>query len=116
MSEVRTVSDKNFEADVLSNDRPTVVDFWAEWCGPCRLMSPEVEKLADRYSGSIDVFKMDVDANSKIPMRFGIMSIPTVMLFAPGQRPVPAIGYRPLEELEKALKLSRYVSTLEAEA
>ena len=116
MSQVREVNDSNFESEVLNSDRPTVVDFWAEWCGPCRMVAPEIEKLAQMYDGVINVRKMDVDANQVTAGRFGIMSIPTVMLFAPGEQPVPAIGFRPAEQMIQALGLDKYATATEIEA
>jgi thioredoxin 1 len=106
MSNVREVTDATFETDVLHSDKPVVVDFWAAWCGPCRLVAPEIEKLADKYGDSVRVMKMDVDANPQTSMRYGIMSIPTVAYFVPGQPPKAAVGFRPLEALEQAFGLN----------
>ncbi len=80
---VQEVTDATFEAEVLQSDKPVVVDFWAEWCGPCRMVAPEIEKLAAKYAGTVEVRKLDVDANPQTAMKYGIMSIPTVALFAP---------------------------------
>ena len=110
MANIYEVTDRTFEAEVLKNDRPTVVDFWASWCGPCRLVAPEVEKLAQIYDGVLDVRKMDVDANPLTPNQYHILSIPTVMLFVPGSRPIPAIGYRPADELIEALGINKFVT------
>ena len=105
-SNVPEVTDATFESDVLQNDKPVVVDFWAEWCGPCRMVAPEVEKLAAKYEGSVEVRKLDVDANPHTAMHYGIMSIPTVALFTKGNPPKAAVGFRPLEALEEAFNLS----------
>jgi thioredoxin 1 len=105
MSNVREATDANFEQLVLDNDKPVVVDFWAAWCGPCRMVAPEIEKLAEKYAGSVDVVKVDVDANPATAARFGIMSIPTVAYFKPGDPPRAAVGFRPLEQLEQAFEL-----------
>ena len=105
MSNVTEVTDATFDQVVLQNDKPTVVDFWATWCGPCRLVAPEIDKLAAKYAGSIDVVKVDVDANPETAMKYGIMSIPTVAYFKPGQPPRAAVGFRPLEALEQAFEL-----------
>ena len=102
---VQEVTDATFETDVLQSDKPVVVDFWAEWCGPCRMVAPEIEKLAAKYAGSVEVRKLDVDANPQTAMHYGIMSIPTVALFAPGEAPKAAVGFRPLEALEEAFGL-----------
>jgi len=103
---VREVTDATFETDVLQSEKPVVVDFWAEWCGPCRMVAPEIEKLAAKYAGTVEVRKLDVDANPQTAMRYGIMSIPTVAMFAPGEAPKAAVGFRPLEALEEAFNLS----------
>ena len=84
-SNVPEVTDATFETDVLQSTKPVVVDFWAEWCGPCRMVAPEIEKLAAKYAGVVEVRKLDVDANPHTAMHYGIMSIPTVAMFAPGQ-------------------------------
>ncbi len=105
MSNIREATDSNFDELVLQNDKPVVVDFWAAWCGPCRMVAPEIDKLAAKYDGSVDVVKVDVDASPQTAMRYGIMSIPTVAYFAPGQPPRAAVGFRPLEALETAFGL-----------
>jgi len=105
MSNVTEVTDATFDQLVLQNDKPTVVDFWATWCGPCRLVAPEIDKLAVKYAGSVDVVKVDVDANPATAMKYGIMSIPTVAFFKPGEPPRAAVGFRPLEALEQAFEL-----------
>ena len=105
MSNVTEATDANFDQLVLQNDKPTIVDFWAAWCGPCRLVAPEIEKLAEKYAGSVDVVKVDVDANPETAMKYGIMSIPTVAYFKPGEPPRAAVGFRPLEALEQAFEL-----------
>jgi thioredoxin 1 len=92
MSNVREATDANFEELVLKNEKPVIVDFWAAWCGPCRLVAPEVEKLADKYAGNVEVVKLDVDANPHTAGHYGIMSIPTVAFFAPGSRRAPPSG------------------------
>jgi thioredoxin 1 len=102
---VQEVTDATFDTDVLENEKPVVVDFWAAWCGPCRMVAPEIEKLAEKYAGSVEVRKLDVDANPQIAMRYGIMSIPTVAYFQKGQAPRAAVGFRPLEALEQAAAL-----------
>ena len=84
---VQEVTDATFDTDVLENDKPVVVDFWAAWCGPCRMVAPEIEKLAAKYAGTVEVRKLDVDANPQIAMRYGIMSIPTVAMFKKGEAP-----------------------------
>ena len=105
MSNIREATDATFDELVLRNDKPVVVDFWAAWCGPCRMVAPEIDKLASKYDGSVDVVKVDVDASPQTAQRYGIMSIPTVAYFAPGQPPRAAVGFRPLEALESAFGL-----------
>ena len=107
-SNVQEVTDATFDTDVLQSEKPVVVDFWAEWCGPCRMVAPEIEKLASKYAGSVEVRKLDVDANPQTAMKYGIMSIPTVAIFAPGEAPRAAVGFRPAEALEEAFELSRF--------
>jgi thioredoxin 1 len=106
MSTVREVTDETFDELVLQNDKPVVVDFWAAWCGPCRMVAPEVQKLAEKYAGKVEVVKLDVDANPHTAMHYGIMSIPTVAMFKKGEPPRAAVGFRPLEALEQAFGLN----------
>ena len=105
---IKVATDATFEAEVLHNDRPVVVDFWAAWCGPCKLVAPEMEKIAEKYEGSIDVVKVDVDANPGLSRAFNIMSIPTIAFFAPGKQPMGVVGFRPMEQLETQFNLASY--------
>ena len=115
MAEIKHVTDANFEEVVLKSDRPVVVDFWAAWCGPCKMVAPEMEKLAEKYDGSIDVVKVDVDANPRLSQAFRIMSIPTIAFFRPGKdengnayTPQGVVGFRPLEQLESQFGLKQF--------
>jgi thioredoxin 1 len=106
MTEIKHATDETFEALVLHNDKPVVVDFWAAWCGPCKMVAPEMEKLAAKYDGVVDVVKVDVDANPRLSQAFGIMSIPTIAFFTPGEQPAGVTGFRKLEELEQTFGLA----------
>jgi thioredoxin 1 len=108
MAEVNTVTDETFEEVVLNASRPVIVDFWATWCGPCQMVSPELERLATKYADSIDVVKMDVDANPIISQALQIMSLPTVAFFRPGEPPMAVVGAMPAEQIEARFGLSRY--------
>ena len=106
---IKVATDATFEQLVLNNDKPTVVDFWATWCGPCKMVAPEMEKLAAKYEGTVDVVKVDVDANPGLSQTFQILSIPTIAFFRPGQQPKGVVGFRPLEQLEQQFGLLELV-------
>jgi len=112
------VGDDDFVERVIeeSKRRPVVVDFWAAWCGPCKLVAPEMEKIAAKYEGAIDVVKVDVDANPGLSRAFNIMSIPTIAFFAPGKQPMGVVGFRPMEQLETQFNLSSFPKVAEAAA
>ncbi len=105
---ITEANDATFEELVLKNQRPVVVDFWATWCGPCKMVAPEMEKLAAKYEGVVDVVKVDVDKNPGLSQAFQIMSIPTIAFFRPGQQPQGVVGFRPLEQLEQQFGLSEF--------
>jgi len=107
---IKTATDATFEDVVLHSDKPALVDFWAAWCGPCKLVAPEMEKLAAKYEGSIDVVKVDVDANPGLSRAFNILSIPTIAFFAPNKQPMGVVGFRPAEQLEAQFGLAQYVA------
>ena len=108
MAEIKHATDATFEQIVLHNDKPVIVDFWAVWCGPCRLVAPEMERLAEKYAGAVDVVKVDLDANPGLQRQFNIMSIPTIAFFAPGKQPMGVVGFRPAEQLEAQFGLAAY--------
>ena len=94
-----TVNDENFDREVLQSDIPVLVDFWAEWCGPCKLVGPTVEALATDYKGKLKVAKLDIDSSPEAAGRFGIRSIPTLMVFKDGAVQETTVGVRPKGQL-----------------
>jgi thioredoxin 1 len=86
------VTDSSFEAEVLNSDIPVLVDFWAEWCGPCKMIAPVIDELAGEYAGKIKVCKMDVDANTETAPKFGIRGIPTLIIFKDGAADATKVG------------------------
>ena len=103
MSKPVTVEEANFSEVVLQAQTPVLVDFWAPWCGPCRMVAPVVDELAEEYEGRVGFGKVNVDENPKIACQFGIMSIPTLIVFKDGKPLSNIVGFRPKEELKKSL-------------
>lgn len=103
MFDLRHLTDEDFESAVINADHPVLVDFWAAWCGPCRMMAPEIDKLAAKYGDRVEVAKMDIDAEPAAAGKFGIMSIPTLVLFTPGAQPRGLTGYRTAEQVAETL-------------
>lgn len=93
------VNDEAFQADVLDSDLPVLVDFWAEWCGPCRIIAPHVAAIAEEYEGQLRVAKLDVDENPTVPGRYGIIGIPTLMLFKGGEVVARITGAMPKDRI-----------------
>ena len=89
---IKHVSDASFEADVLQSKQPVLVDYWAEWCGPCKMIAPILDEVATAYNGKLQIAKMNVDENREIPAKFGIRGIPTLMLFKDGQLAATKVG------------------------
>ncbi len=89
---IKHVSDASFEADVLQATSPVLVDYWAEWCGPCKMIAPVLDEVATAYQGKLTVAKMNVDENREVPAKFGIRGIPTLMLFKDGQLAATKVG------------------------
>jgi len=98
------VTDTDFEQAVLKSDKPVLVDFWAEWCAPCRAIAPVLESLSEDFAGRATIAKLDIDANQQVAMKYGIRSIPTVMLFDKGEIVDTLIGVRPKPDYEKSLQ------------
>ncbi|MEZ5426096.1 MAG: thioredoxin [Pyrinomonadaceae bacterium] len=105
----KEATDANFEADVLGSDKPVLVDFWAEWCGPCRMIAPSIESVAEDFEGKAHVYKMDVDNNPNVPQKFGIRGIPTLILFKGGQEQERIVGAVTREAIAKVVE--KYVSS-----
>jgi thioredoxin 1 len=104
MAEPLHVTDDNFKAEVLESPVPVVVDFWAAWCGPCRMIAPIVEEMADEYEGKAKICKLDVDNNQQVAMQFGIRSIPTVLIFKNGEVADSIIGAVPKQQIVDKLE------------
>ena len=96
-------TDENFESDVINADQPVLVDFWAEWCGPCRMLAPTIDELAKEYEGKAKVGKLDIDNNREAAVKFGIANIPTVLLFKGGELQKKFVGLTEKEEFKTAI-------------
>lgn len=99
MADLLEVTDATFESEVLNADQPTLVDFWADWCGPCKMVAPVVEEIAAEYDDQMKVAKMDVDSNQQTPANYGIRGIPTLILFKDGEEAARIVGFRPKEAM-----------------
>ena len=103
MSKPVVIEDANFDEVVLQAKTAVLVDFWAPWCGPCRMVAPVVDELAEEYEGKVGFGKVNIDENPKIASRFGIMSIPTLLIFKDGKPLSNIVGFRPKAELKRSL-------------
>ena len=99
-----TVNDENFDDEVLRSDVPVLVDFWAEWCGPCKVVGPTIESLASDYQGKVKVAKLNVDDNPEAAGRFGVRSIPTLIVFKDGEAQQAAVGVKPKGQLAELIE------------
>ncbi|RMD88790.1 MAG: thioredoxin [Calditrichaeota bacterium] len=104
MAKPVTITDENFETEVLNSDKPVLIDFWAEWCGPCKAIAPAIEELAEEFEGKVKVGKLDVDNNQKIPIQYGIRSIPTLLFFKNGTVVDTIIGAVPKQQIKSKLE------------
>ena len=104
MSNVVDVTEDSFKSTVIESDKPVIVDFWAEWCGPCKKLSPMIEEIADELAGQVTVAKVDVDSERSLGAMFQIMSIPSVLIFKDGEKVDEFVGLRPKEEILDRLK------------
>ena len=104
MGDLLKVTDENFDQEIINSDIPALVDFWAEWCGPCKMVSPVVEELAKEYEGKIKIGQMNVDENRQTPAKYGIRAIPTLILFKNGNVAQTIVGAQPKSAIEEELK------------
>lgn len=98
------ITKNNFETEVLKSELPVLVDFWAAWCGPCRMLSPIIEEIEKEYAGKVKIGKVNVDEEMELAQMFRVASIPTVLLFKEGKVAAQSIGYRPKEDFEAMLR------------
>jgi len=103
MGEIKAVTDATFEADVLKSSKPVIVEYWAEWCGPCRMVAPVLAEIAAEHADEIDVVKLNIDENPAVSQRYGIMAIPTMNVFSGGEVVKQIVGAKPKSALLREL-------------
>jgi thioredoxin 1 len=103
MANVQEISDSTFQSEVLQSQVPVLVDFWAEWCGPCKALSPKLDEMSASWAGKVKFVKMDVDSNQQVPSQFGIRGIPTLIVFKGGKMVDQLVGNQPKDVIEKLL-------------
>ena len=106
MSQTVTVTEANFDEEVLQSDTPVLVDYWAQWCGPCRQLAPVIDQIADAYAGGLKVAKVNIDEQPRLAEQAGVQGIPFVILYRDGERAAEAIGAQPRAVLERTLGLA----------
>ena len=100
----KTVTDASFQDDVIGSDKPVLVDFWAEWCGPCRMIAPALEEISDELGERVTVAKLNIDDNPEAPARYGVRGIPTMILFKGGEKVDDIVGARPKSQIQSWLE------------
>jgi thioredoxin 1 len=99
-----TVTDATFDDEVLASDTPVLVDFWADWCGPCKMVAPVLEQIAEEYAGRLTIAKLDIDANPKTPVKYGVIGAPTLNLYKNGEVVQQIVGAKPKRQLLAAIE------------
>ena len=103
MSNAAAITSEDFEKEVLQSETPVLIDFWAEWCGPCKMIAPSVDAIAAEYAGKLKVFKLDVDKEPAIAAKYGIMSIPSLIIFKNGEVAEQIVGLMPKQKIEEKI-------------